>query len=82
MNVIGSRLFGANGLNHPDAKPAKVVAPIRTLSATIYQFPDAGRILIFEQSWKNLISTGLQPGDDRRRLSESRFNGFRARETR
>jgi hypothetical protein len=40
MNVIGSRLFVANGLNHPDAKPAKVVAPARILSATIYQFPD------------------------------------------
>jgi hypothetical protein len=66
----------ANGLNHPDAKPAKLMPPARILSATIYQFPDAGRILIFEQSQKNFISTGLQPGDDCRSPSGSRFNGF------
>jgi hypothetical protein len=41
MNVIGSRLFVANGLNHPDAKQAKVMPPARTLSATI--FPMAKR---------------------------------------
>jgi hypothetical protein len=37
---------------------------------------DEGRISIFEQRRKILISTGLQPGDDGRKTSESRFNGF------
>jgi hypothetical protein len=39
-----------------------------------------GRISIFEQRWKFLISTGLQPGDDGRKKSESRFNGFGVQE--
>jgi hypothetical protein len=51
----------ANGLNHPDAKPAKLMPPARTLSATIYQFPDAGRILIFEQSQKISLAPGFSP---------------------
>jgi hypothetical protein len=37
---------------------------------------DEGRISIFEQRRKILISTGLQPGDDGQKTSESRFNGF------
>jgi hypothetical protein len=36
----------------------------------------AGRNSILEQRRKILISTGLQPGDDGRKTSGSRFNGF------
>jgi hypothetical protein len=33
----------------------------------------------FDWRRKILISTGLQPGDDGRKISESRFNGFDVR---
>jgi hypothetical protein len=61
---------------------AKRLLRISNNHAVAIVFLAKGRILISEQRRKILISTGLQPGDDGRKTSESRFNGFGRRITR